>query len=354
MPTFSGLTTFGIVRRRMSDLYLTFARRIKEGGAFGLVTTVDTPDLYPGDPLVQIAATASASTSEVWEVAEFFYAQLDPASASGLYLERLHGARIGITKAPGQSDDDYRAVIAAALQSRPLRNDIVTLAVAQPDIECAALHLSTVANPIAGIEAPGAMLVVKGCAIDYAALAEQLFQHVELGLHTWHGDVSIGHASANGGCIQYKFQPAQPVYVAMRVKGYLTDACGKGDLSKLPKVINDVLVAVYGSCGLNATASASALRVALANLSGFVVTDLKLATRRKQLWGDGCDTAAATIVTLCGQATPWATSTTCGPSAGEVWCDPNADCIELKPWEYIAFDQQFITVIEDSTLGGCA
>ena len=94
MVTVSGFTTSGIIRKRMADLYSDFALRIKESGVFGTQTTVDAPDLFPADPLVQIMATTAGSLHELWEAVELWFSQLDPRTASGTYLEFLHGSHM--------------------------------------------------------------------------------------------------------------------------------------------------------------------------------------------------------------------------------------------------------------------
>ena len=99
--------------------------------------------------------------------------------------------------------------------------------------------------------------------------------------------------------------------------------------------------------------TATAMR-AIGALPGFVVTDVRLARRARQLWGNDCDPTNAPMVTICGVETPWVTSITCGFNAGEVWCPPSGSCMDARPWEYLAFDEQFITVVEDTTLGGCS
>lgn len=353
MPTVSGFTTFGIIRKRMADLYADFALRIKQGGVFGTQTTADAPDLFPSDPLVQIMATASASTHELWEAVELFYAQLDPNTASGVYLEYLHGARLGITRDPGQTDAEYRAAIQAAL-ARPLRHDLTVVAAARPDISCAVLLTSTADAPIEGVPAPGNMLVVKGCDPDYTALAEDLYNSVELGLHQFYGDVTASYQPPGGGCVTYKVQPAQPLFAAVEVHGYYTDSCGGSNADAVRSTVLARLQAEFDTCAVGTLLSTATAMRAIGALSGFIVTDVRLARRARQLWGNDCDPTDAPMVTICGVETPWVTSITCGFNAGEVWCPLSSSCMDARPWEYLAFDEQFITVVEDTTLGGCS
>ena len=353
MPTVSGFTTFGIIRKRMSDLYADFALRIKEGGLFGTQTTADAPDTFPTDPLVQIMATTSASLHELWEAVELYYAQLDRRTATGVYLEYLHGQ--GIARAVGQSDDDYRAILLNA-SARPTRTDIITVTTARPDIECAALVFSTAANPIDGIPVGAATVVVKGCNgnVDYNALATDIFTHVELGTHQLYGPREGYHQVPGGSCITYKFTDAQPVYAALELIGYTTSACipvtGAIDI---PAAAASILQMFMGSCGIGNPISAPNVVQALAALPGFVVTDVRMARRARQLWGNACVPADAPKVMICGVETPWVTSITCGPTAGETWCAPSERCITPHPWEFVTFDAQFITTSPDTTKGGC-
>ena len=359
MPTISGFTTFGIIRKRMSDLFSDFAARIKENGVFGTQTTADLPDQFATDPLVQIMATTSASLHEVWEAVELYYAQLDPRSADGIYLENMHGLRLGIARGAGQTVESYRSAILSAIQ-RPTRNHITTIASARPDIDCAVLLTTTPDYQIPGIPTPGNVLVVKGCpsgtaeTIDYDALAEDIFNSVELGVHQLYGDKTGTHAPNASSCITYQFMEAQPLFVAVEVDGYFTSSCGSSELAAQKSAIAVVLKDVYSSCGLGSTVNEFIIRNALTRLSGFVATSIRLARRAPQLWGDGCAPVGAPLVEICGKTIPWVTSKTCGIGAGEIWCAPSTDCVNVNPWEYILVDEQFITVQEDETKGGCA
>lgn len=349
----TGLSAFGVVRKRMADLIIDFALRIKEGGAFGAQTTVDNPDDFPGDPLVAIATTAAASDAELWEAVELWYAQLDPETATGVYLDRMHGERVGIARASGQSDEDYRAAILAAIRSRPTRSDPATVAIQRPDIECARLIVSTLAAPVDGIPAPGAMLVVKGCNIDWQALAADLYQYVELGAWSLYGSRGILYTPPTGGCIGYYVQDAVPVFAGIDISVRLKAECGGPDLAAVKAYVMQVLQARYGACALGGAISASDVIAAVGPIDGAELLSVRFARRARQLVGSGCDTSALPAVTLCGASVPWVSAETCGYEAGEVWCAPDAPCLSLRPWEYLAFDSQFVTVSEGSG-GGCA
>lgn len=349
----AGLSTFGVVRKRMADLIIDFALRIKEGGAFGAQTTVDNPDSFPGDPLVAIATTSAASDAELWEAVELWYAQLDPETATGIYLERMHGERVGIARATGQSDADYRAAILAAIRARPTRSDPETVAVQRPDIECARLLVSTLAAPIDGIPAPGAMLIVKGCNIDWQAFAADLYSYVELGAWSLYGSRGILYTPPSGGCIGYQVQEAIPVFAAIDIGIRRKSACGGPDLAMIKAAIVAMLQANFGTCGLGAGLSGTDLIAALGPIADAEITHVRFARRARQLIGSGCDTADLPAVTICGVSQPWASAETCGYEAGEVWCDPDAPCLSLRPWEYMAFDAQFVTVSE-ADRGLCA
>lgn len=353
MATNSGLTSFGIIRRRMADLYREFADRLKEGGAFGPQTTVDEPDKFPGDPLVQIATAATASAHELWEAVEYFYAQLDYKTASGIYLERMHGTRVGVLRGVGETDEDYKQRLSQLIEARPSRSSPEAIAMARPDVECAAIVLSTTANPVEDIPAPGAMLVVKGCDIDYAALAQDLFNGVELGLHTWYGDIEVGYGPPNGGCVQYRFQPAQPVFLAVEIIGYFTDPC----MALTPESVIDTALgrlepSILG-CALGSRINAASVVTVIGQIDGFMVTGVRLARRAKQLVVGDCEPDGLISVELCGETIIWATSVVCGPGAGEVWCPGGQQCVDLRPWEYPTFDPRFITLTQDPTYGGC-
>lgn len=352
MVTVSGFTKFGIIRKRMADLFADFALRIKETGVFGTQTTVDAPDLFPTDPLVQIMSTTSASLHELWEATELWYSQLDPRTASGVYLESLHGLRLGITRADGQSDSEYRAAILAAF-SRPARTDIVTVATARPDIDCAVLLTSTVENPIEGIPTPGNALVVKGCNIDYQALAADLYTYVDLGVHHLYGEVAAFYATSTGGCVPYRFIEAKPVFVGVEVHGYYTADCGLSPEEDVLAAIYTRLRDTYSECGLGVGFNSATAALAIGAVPGFIVTSVNIARRAKQLWPADCPTDDAARVTICGNEVIWATSTTCGFSAGEVWCPSVNGCLDILPWEHVAFDPQFITLVQDTTDGGC-
>lgn len=342
MPTASGFTTFGIVRKRMADLYSDFALRIKENGVFGTQTTADAPDVFAADPLVQIMATTSASLHEVWEAVELWYGQLNLETATGTFLDQLHGSRLGVLRAVGQTDESYRATLLAAT-ARPSRTAIETVAVGREDVECAKLVLSTPQAPVEGIPAPGAALVIKGCAVDYNALACSIADSVELGMYSLVGNRFGSCTLDNGSCLTYTFMEAVPVYAAMEVKGFYSDGCSRASTDTLREQIAAALTAAT-QCQIGSVVSGgSAMRV-LSVIEGFVVTEVRFARRARELWGNGCDPADAPKVMLCGIETPWVTSQTCGIGAGEVWCEPTEACLGLDPWEYIAFDQQFITV----------
>ena len=112
----NGVTLFGVVRKRMDDLLRDFRDRLKvdQNGnpstVFGALTTLDNPDAYPGDGLVQLAAASSASDADLWEAVEFFFAQLDPNQSQGRYLERFHGIpRFGLSRDPAtQTWEQYQ------------------------------------------------------------------------------------------------------------------------------------------------------------------------------------------------------------------------------------------------------
>lgn len=354
MPTSSGLTTFGIIRRRMSDLYVEFANRLREGGAFGTQTTVDAPDTFPSDPLVQIATAASASAHELWEAVELWFTQLDLDTASGVYLERLHGARVGIARPIGMIDDEYRRLIQAAVRTRPTRTDPVSVASGVDGVTCAKLLLSTTAAPIDGIPAPGAMLVINGCAIDYQALAQAMYDNVELGLYNWIGDRTVGYSAGAGSCVSYTFQEAQPLFAALDIRVQSTASCGAVDLAAIRTAAVEALTVRYGACSIGGALTRPMVISALSGLPDLIIGDVKMARRARVLTGNGCDPAGLPTVTVCGASTVWATSITCGPSAGEVWCEPEGDCLNLQPWEYLAFDPQFVTVTLDNSLASCA
>jgi hypothetical protein len=352
MVTVSGFTTFGIIRKRMADLYADFALRIKETGVFGTQTTADAPDLFPADPLVQIMATTTASLHELWEVTELWYAQLDPRTASGSYLEFLHGQRLGIARASGQTDAEYRAAILAAF-SRPARTDIVTVATARPDIDCAVLLTSTPDAPIDGVPVPGNALVVKGCNVDYDALAADIYAYVDLGVHHLYGEIRAFHAPETGGCVVYRFMEAKAIYVAIEVHGYYTDTCGQDPGTTVVTSVYERLRDTYSECGLGIGFNSATAAIAINEIPGFVVTEIRVARRAKQLWATDCPLTDAVQVTQCETLVPWATAETCGFNAGETWCAPAEGCLDIRPWEHVAFDPQFITVVEDTTAGGC-
>lgn len=352
MPTVSGYTTFGIIRKRMADIYLDFATRIKAGGAFGTQTTADLPDTFPTDPLVQIMTTTSASIHEVWEAVELWYSQLNPYTASGAYLEYLHGARVGLARADGQTDAEYRALILAKTPFTS-RMTLDGVASAQGDIDCAVLLTSTPAAPIEGIPAPGNALVVKGCSVDYDALAQRLYETTELGLHQFYGNKTGSYKIPNGGCVSYAFMDAVPVFVGINVTGYYTDECGTPDTAVTSAQVAAMLAVAYASCGLGVSVNFAAVLPLVATIAGFVPTGITFVRRPKQLGGVGCLEEGAAIVTVCGVEQPWATSVNCGHGAGEVWCNDYTQCLTLNPWEYPLFDAQFVTTTVDETKGGC-
>lgn len=354
MPTTSGYTTFGIIRKRMADLYADFAQRIKEGGVFGTQTTADAPDIFPTDPLVQIMTVTSASTAELWEAVEKWYQQLNLETAEGVYLEFVHGRRAGILRDIGQTDDSYRAAIRGALAS-PARSTITTVATSLASIECAALVVSSVENPIPDVPAPGNALVIKGCNPDYDELAQALYDSVELGLHQFYGDIVASVRPPDGGCVTYRFIKAEPLFIALEIVGYFTTTCGESIVDDIVTASTARLTAAFSgnACALGGNFNSALAATLLSGLPEFVVTEVRVARRARQLFPIDCDFTGV-AVDVCGVVTPWATATTCGTGAGEVWCEPVVGCVSLLPWEYVAFDTQFITVTEDPTQGGCA
>lgn len=341
MSTASGFTSFGIIRKRMADLYADFALRIKESGSFGTQTTADAPDIFPTDPLVQIMATTSASLHEVWEAVELWYAQLDPNTAEGVYLEYLHGRRLGVSRAVGQGDPEYRTAILNLLGTKTPRTNIEILAAARPDVDCALLLTSTVENPLPNIPAPGNALVVKGADIDFDALAQDIFTHVELGLHQFYGE-QTGSVSASP-CVTYKFIKARPLFCSVQIKGRPVDACTATDIPSLKAEAALRLSAITNACILGSNISSADVLRALGDLPSMVVQDVKLARRAKLL--TACDADNAPLVTIDGVEQPWANDKICGFDAGEVWCAEHSGCLPVLPWEYVAFDTQFIEII---------
>jgi hypothetical protein len=352
MPTVSGFTTFGIIRKRMADIYADFALRIKEGGVFGTQTTADLPDTFPTDPLVQIMTTTSASLHEVWEAVELWYSQLDPRTASGVYLEHMHGLRLGISRASGQTDDEYRAVLLAAV-GRSTRTDIATVAAARPDIDCAQLVTSTVGVPIDGIPAPGNALVVKGCNIDYAALAADIYNQIDLGVHQFYGDIVVPHSTENGGCVAMTFMEARPLLAQVNVTGYYVGECVTTTEAAVRTFVRDRLSASFSSCGLGVGINAATAMLAIAAIPNFIVTGITFGRRARMLLGDGCTMDEPPLVTYCGEDIEWTTTEVCGFNAGEVWCAATEACVLVHPWEFLLFDERYLTVIEDATQGGC-
>lgn len=336
----TGLSNFGIVRKRMSDLYADFAERIKVGGAFGPQTTLDAPDQFAGDPLVQLASAASASTHELWEAVEQYYNQFNIETASGVFLDQLHGFRAGVVRVAGQSDDDYRGAILSAIRDLPSRFDPVAVAVGQPDVECAAGIVSTDANGCRTYK-----LVIRGCKPDYEALAQQLYDFVDLGVYELTGDVLASVQTPAGGCVTYRFEEARPILIAVRVEGIFQDDCS--DNASVRAAINTALTAFSSNCGFGGTFDASTLTLIAASIEGFDLRKVTVARRARQLVPEGCDTSGLLQIELCGDSIAWASSNTCGADRGEVWCDDDfSDCALLEDGEYPIFNEQLIEIVE--------
>lgn len=339
----SGLSLFGIVRKRMSELYSDFAERIKAGGAFGPQTVLDQPDIYKGDPLVQLASAASASDSELWEAVEFYYAQFNLETASGVFLDRLHGDRAGVTRALDQSDTDFRAAIRTVLQVLPSRFDPTAIALNQPEVECAAGVVVTGDDGCPAYE-----LVIRGCKPDYQALAQALFDSADLGVYSMQGDIPVSVSTPNGGCVTYRFTEAQPIVIGVRVYGTATDGCSSID--DVSALVSAALAAFQAGCSFGGQFDAAVLLPILTAIDGFQVTRVEVARRARQLVGINCDLSGLPQIEVCGETAAWATSITCGNAAGEIWCDTDfGGCADLQSFEYPIFDSQFIEVIEGTS-----
>lgn len=354
MPITSGLTTFGVVRKLMADLFIDFSQRIKENGSFGATTTLDNPDAYPGDPLVSLAAAASASDHELWEIVEHFYSQLDPTQASGVYLQRFHGDRLGLTQGVTETEENFRTRILNHVRNNISRVSRITVAEADANVSCAEIVRSTTAAPLNGIAAPAAMLVVKGSPADANDFAQSIYDAVDVSVHNWVGDQSGQATTVNGGCLEHRWQEACPVVVDVRVVGYFKDQfCVSTDADTVLATVLERLNAAYASCGFGTNLTSSELVLKIGEVGGFVVSRVDLRRRAKMLWGDGCDMSAAPVVTIDGTNVTWASSQMCGYCAGETWCDDYFSCLALNAWEYPVFDAQFASLAQDATGGGC-
>ncbi len=333
----------------MSDLLSDFAQRIKEGGAFGPSTTLDNPDKYAGDALVQIATTASASDHELWEAVEYMYNMLDYRQAEGRYLERLHGIpKLGLTKEPLESWDAYRAKVLGFLSGNASRTDPSVLAAAQPGVLCARQIFSTLSNPVEGIPAGGTMLVLKTCNTDYEELAAQLYDKTEIGIYSWYGDVTANHQTENNGCLQFRFQPASKVYIDLTIHGYFVDTNCRGAVNETSVRAEAVerLSSVFDDCGFGQQLTGAEMTALLAGLQGFVCTAVGMKRRPKRLYSEGCDLSDALTLEECGQNIPWASYVACGSFAvGEMWCNITQNCVQLKPWEYPDFDISLARIV---------
>lgn len=351
MATVSGLTSVGIIRKRMADLYLDFAARIKEGGAFGAVTTVDSPDDYPSDPLVQIAATASVSTAEIWEATEGFYNQLDWRTATGRYLETLHAERLGIVRSPGMTDDALRALVAAKVNGGIPQQGPASLASRMDTVECASFIKSTTANPVAGIPTPGAMLVVKESAlpVDYTALAQQIWDETDIGLFEYHGDTEVSLPTANGGCVTIAIQPACRVYVGVRIHGFFTaSSCVAITEAQVLQHYRDAIKEHFlGVCRIGGMQiDSDALRQVMPTLAGFVLTGFTFERRPRVLVSVGCEEDGVPLVEINGEIERWESSSVCGYCQGETWCNDWRPCLSLPVWEFPDADIQFMSLVE--------
>lgn len=352
-----GLSTFGIVRKRMADLFSDFATRIKENGAFGSQTTLDDPDNYAGDPLVAIASAASASTHELWEAVEFYYNQLDPNSAEGQFLQRLHADRFGIN-GTSMSDEQLRSAVLTAAKTGVAMVTPTSLALADPAAKCAQLVLSKPNAPVPGLPAPGAMLVVNG-NIDYDNLAQQLWERTDIGLYDWYGDTEAQVTTPNGGCITYRFQPACRVYIGVEVFGFTdTTACDDLDPSTVATSVLAALEAAYDGCEFGSRITNNRLRQILEAVDGFTFTGVRVKRIPKYLTCDinSDEYGEIPTVTIDGTPTVWSTDLACGFCAGDLMgCeDEYGLCVQLEPWEFADFELQFIEVTEvDASEEGC-
>jgi len=354
----NGVTIFGVVRKRMDDLLRDFRDRLKidQNGnpstVFGAVTTLDNPDAYPGDGLVQLAAASAASDAELWEAVEFFYAQLDPNQSQGRYLERFHGIpRFGLAwNTATQTQQEYEAQIRQLINSGADRFDVNVIALRQDDVICASQIFSTALNPIEGLPAPSSMLVVRGQNVDYQALAQSIFNGSEFGLYDFLGDQSVQvNTDENGGCVNFRFQEACRIFIDIAVEGYRTNsAC---DVAITNEQIQDAVIstlkAFYDRCEFGMAVTSSVLRGALGAIEGFTVTDVSVRRRAPQLYPLGCDTSTATVVEIDGTAALWAGDTPkgCTFCTAETWCLTRTDCVQLQPWEFPDFDSAFYALV---------
>jgi len=345
----TGGTTFGIVRKRMADLYNDFAARIKADGAFGPLTTVDNPDLYKSDPLVQLAAAASASDAELWEVVEFHFKQFDSQSSSGRYLEAYWGIpRFGLARQIGEDWAVYEAKIKNLIQNGAGRYDPPVSAMSFPGVECAAQVFSTPNNPIEGMAAGTSMIVIKACdPIDYDALAAHLWATTEYGIYDFVGDNTASADTGAGGCVGYNLQPACPIVVDLLVSGYPVGpkcVAAGGVTAETKLAIIEQMNAAFSLCQFGTVFRSSEIS-AMLDIDGFITEDVTFRRRAPELIGGGCDAPAdAPLVEICGAAAAWVSDVICKFCSGEVWCGNRTDCLRLNPWEYPVFNISFVEI----------
>ena len=342
----TGGTTFGFVRKRMAELLLDFAARLKADGAFGALTTVDNPDLYKSDPLVQLAVASAASDAELHEVVEFYFKQFDPYSSQGRYLESYWGIpRFGIPKQASETWAEYEAKIQDLIRNGAARSDIAVAAMQFPGVQCAAQIISTEAMPVSGMPIDSSMIVIKACdPIDYDALAQHIFENTEFGIYAFTGDQGAVANTGTSGCYAYQIQPACRIFVGLEVDGYyVKQDCLDPAAVDLSLTISDQLKAAFAGCNFGTVFRSDEIKK-LIQIDNFVVTDIRFTRRAPQLVGEGCPDGVGKILEVCGAAVEWISSAVCKYCSGEVWCDDSVECLSLQPWEFPDFDLCFTSV----------
>ncbi len=356
----SGFTGAGVVRKRMPEIFAEFRDRLKQptdpndpsSAAFGPQITLDNPDQHPGDSLVAIGTAHSASTHELWEALEGLQNNLDASTANERFLRLFHAPRSGISENSTLSKDDLRALILQReCEGVPMASP-ATVALCDPNVECATVVRSTLQNPVDGMPANTAMIVVKGTP-DWSDLANEMYKRVDFGLFDLVGDIQTS-ASLSVSDLCYRFQPACRVFVGLEIRVRRLGNCGVLDQALVSQTVVERLKELYSGCGFGQAFTSASLIAEIGPIDGFAIESIGLRRRAPMLVGKGCTQTDAPDVVINDILTNWSSSQICGYCQGEFWCLEFLDCLKLKPWEFADFDLAFTQTSEITGPTACA
>ena len=349
-----GKITAGFLRKTQPELlddlntHLKDAEDEKGFKPFSGCTTLDDPVAYAGDPLVELGMAVTGSTHELYEDVECLLQNMDPAQASGAYLDTMHACAAGVTRNECERDGSFRRRICN--RRRPGYPRMAGQALTLPGVDGAEL-LNTPYPPKVGTGE--AMLIVKG-GVTTDELGDLWHNFKPPGL-TLVGEES--HEWTNpldGICHTIPYQPACRIFIDILVCGY-ADPCGDATLKEAAMEIIERAKEAYG-CIIGQSISGLQLAKLGCDIDGVIIQSVKMRRRAPQLvysaGGEPCEGDVSVILKEGEDAVPWVRSNVCGCCKGEIWKDEWFPSLDLRPWEYPDFDAAAFCQVREVALDG--